>query len=129
MKKTSLLLGALAALALSTTSFAQEVTLRIHQMLPPQATIPSQAIVPWAESVTEASGGRIVFEHYPAMQLGGVPADLYDQAKDGVVDIVWTILGYTPGRFPKAEVFELPFMLTTGEASSAAFYNLSLIHI
>jgi TRAP-type C4-dicarboxylate transport system substrate-binding protein len=123
MKKTSLILGAIAALALSTTSFAQEVTLRIHQMLPPQATIPAQAIGPWAEMVTEASGGRIAFEHYPSMQLGGVPADLYDQAKDGVVDIVWTILGYTPGRFPKAEVFELPFMLTSGEASSAAFYN------
>ncbi|MFD2647122.1 TRAP transporter substrate-binding protein [Devosia albogilva] len=123
MKKISLVLGALAALAMSTTSFAQEVTLRIHQMLPAQATIPAQAIVPWAEMVTEASGGRIAFEHYPAMQLGGVPADLYDQAKDGVVDIVWTILGYTPGRFPKSEVFELPFMLTTGEQSSAAFYN------
>lgn len=123
MKSTSLILGAIAALALSTTSFAQEVTLRIHQMLPAQATIPAQAIEPWANMVSEASGGRIAFELYPAMQLGGVPADLYDQAKDGVVDIVWTILGYTPGRFPKSEVFELPFMLTTGEASSAAFYK------
>jgi len=73
--------------------------------------------------VTEESGGRIAFELYPAMQLGGAPADLYDQAKDGVVDIVWTIMGYTPGRFPKSEVFELPFLITNGEDSSAAFYN------
>ncbi len=123
MKTKSLILGALAALAMSTTAFAQEVTLRIHQMLPAQATIPAQAIEPWAAMVTEESGGRIAFELYPAMQLGGAPADLYDQAKDGVVDIVWTIMGYTPGRFPKSEVFELPFLITNGEDSSAAFYN------
>ncbi len=123
MKTKLLILGALAALAMSTTAFAQEVTLRIHQMLPAQATIPAQAIEPWAAMVTEESGGRIAFELYPAMQLGGAPADLYDQAKDGVVDIVWTIMGYTPGRFPKSEVFELPFLITNGEDSSAAFYN------
>ncbi len=123
MKTKSIILGAIAAFALSTTAFAQEVTLRIHQMLPAQATIPAQAIEPWAAKVQEESGGRIAFELYPAMQLGGVPADLYDQAKDGVVDIVWTIMGYTPGRFPKSEVFELPFLITNGEDSSAAFYN------
>lgn len=123
MKTKTLVLGALAAFAMSTTAFAQEVTLRIHQMLPAQATIPSKAIEPWAAAVTEASGGRIAFELYPAMQLGGAPADLFDQAKDGVVDIVWTIMGYTPGRFPKSEVFELPFLITNGENSSAAFYN------
>jgi TRAP-type C4-dicarboxylate transport system substrate-binding protein len=55
------------------------------------------------------------------MQLGGAPPDLYDQAKDGVVDLIWTVLGYTPGRFPKSEVFELPFMVTKGEATSVAF--------
>ncbi len=116
-------LGAFAALALSTSAFAQEVTLRVHQMLPPQATIPAKAIEPWAAKVQEESGGRIKVELYPAMQLGGAPPELYDQAKDGVVDLIWTVLGYTPGRFPKSEVFELPFMTGNSAASSAAFYN------
>ena len=44
------------------------------------------------------------------MQLGGTPPQLYDQARDGVVDIVWTLPGITPGRFPRIEVFELPFV-------------------
>ncbi len=101
---------------------AQEATtLRIHQMLPAQATIPRTAIEPWAKRVEEASGGRLKFELYPAMQLGGAPPDLYDQARDGVVDLIWTVLGYTPGRFPKSEVFELPFMVTKGEPTSVAF--------
>ena len=44
------------------------------------------------------------------MQLGGTPPQLYDQARDGVADIVWTLPGSTPGRFPTIEVFELPFI-------------------
>lgn len=123
MKTKTFVTAALAALALSTTAFAQEVTLRIHQFLPAQATMPAQAIEPWAQKVTDESDGRIKFELYPAMQLGGAPPELYDQAKDGVVDIIWTVLGYTPGRFPKSEVFELPFMIPNGEVGSAAFYN------
>jgi TRAP-type transport system periplasmic protein len=44
------------------------------------------------------------------MQLGGAPPQLYDQARDGVADIVWTLPGNTPGRFPRIEVIELPFI-------------------
>lgn len=122
MKLMTKMLGAAAAvLALGAQAAAQEVTLRVHQFLPPQATIPAKAIEPWTKRVEQESGGRIKFELYPSMQLGGAPPSLYDQAKDGVVDIVWTVLGYTPGRFPKAEVFEMPFMVTTGEATSVAF--------
>lgn len=95
--------------------------MRLHQFLPPQATIPAKALLPWAQKVEKESGGKIKIQSFPAMQLGGAPPQLFDQAKDGVVDIVWTVLGYTPGRFNKAEVFELPFMTTTGEAGSKAF--------
>jgi len=44
----SIACGAVATLLLSSTALAQEVTLRVHQMLPAQATIPAQAITPWA---------------------------------------------------------------------------------
>ncbi|WP_423065160.1 TRAP transporter substrate-binding protein [Devosia sp. CN2-171] len=125
MKRRAFLAGSAAgtfALAAPAIVRGQDVTtLRVHQMLPAQATIPSKAIAPWAQRVEEASGGRLKFELYPAMQLGGAPPDLFDQAKDGVVDLIWTVLGYTPGRFPKSEVFELPFMVTKAEATSVAF--------
>ncbi|MGQ2922997.1 MAG: TRAP transporter substrate-binding protein [Hydrogenophaga sp.] len=38
-----------------------------------------------------------------------------------MVDLTWTVLGYTPGRFNKSEVFELPFMSGSAEESSRAF--------
>jgi TRAP-type C4-dicarboxylate transport system substrate-binding protein len=53
------------------------------------------------------------------MQLGGTPPQLFDQARDGVADIVWTLPGYTAGRFPIMEVFELPFMMS-GNAQGAS---------
>ena len=113
-------MGAVAALAVTGTAMAQTVTLRLHQMLPQQATIPAKAIVPWAQKVETESGGKIKVQIFNAMQLGGAPPQLFDQAKDGVVDITWTVLGYTPGRFPKTEVFELPFMSSSAESSSKA---------
>jgi TRAP-type C4-dicarboxylate transport system substrate-binding protein len=116
-------LALLGASAMAGTVHAQNVTLRFHQMLPPQATIPAKAIVPWAKKVEAESGGRIKVQVFNTMQLGGTPPQLFDQAKDGVVDITWTVLGYTPGRFPKTEVFEVPFLTTTGEASSKALWE------
>lgn len=117
---TVLSLGASASV-----SFAQEVTLRLHQFLPPQANVPKNIIIPWIEQVQEASGGRIKIDHFPAMQLGGTPPELISQATDGIADIVWTVSGYTPGRFPHTEVFELPFMMTNAEATSRAYWDMA----
>ena len=114
-------LGAFAFTAAMQSAQAADVTLRLHQLLPAQAAIPAKGLVPWAQKIEKESGGRIKIQHFPAMQLGGKPPDLYDQAKDGVVDVIWTVLGYTPGRFPKTEAFELPFMSGSAEASSKAF--------
>ncbi len=118
------LIGAVAALAVAGTAAAQEVTLRLHQFLPPVATMPAKILKPWGENVSRASGGRIEIQHFDAMSLGGRPPELMDQARDGVVDIAMTLVGYTPGRFPRTEVFELPFMMTDPVASSLAFWEM-----
>jgi TRAP-type transport system periplasmic protein len=122
-KRLGFALGGAGLLLASATTMAQEVTLKLHQLLPIQATIPADFLVPWSEKVEQESGGRIKIEHYPAMQLGGRPPSLIDQVTDGAVDFVWTVLGYTPGRFPKSEAFELPFMVTTAEQTSRAFHE------
>ncbi len=116
--------GLLAGVMIGGVAAAQEFTLKLHQFLPTPANVPKHVLVPWAKSIEEASGGRIKIEHFDAMALGGKPPELYDQARDGVVDIVWTVVGYTPGRFPRTEVFELPFMMTNAEATSKAYWEL-----
>jgi TRAP-type C4-dicarboxylate transport system substrate-binding protein len=119
--------AALALSALAVPAVAQEVTLRMHQFLPPQAVVPTHVLDVWADGIEEASGGRIEIQRFPAMQLGGTPPELIDQVIDGTVDIVWTVAGYTPGRFPRTEVFELPFMMegSDAEATSRAYWTLA----
>lgn len=106
--------------AVAGTAHAQEVTLRVHHFLSADAPMHTDVLAPWEKMIEEASEGRIDVQLYPSMQLGGKPPQLFDQARDGVVDIAWTLLGYTPGRFPVAEVFELPFMSTTATATTNA---------
>ena len=89
---------------------AAEVTLKLAHFLPPVAPAHAKLLKPWAEQVEAASDGRISIRIYPSMQLGGTPPQLFDQVRDGVADIVWTLPGYTPGRFPRLETFELPFL-------------------
>ncbi len=88
---------------------AAEITLRMHHFLPPVSNAHTKFLAPWAKQIETDSNGRIKIDIFPSMQLGGTPPQLYDQAKDGVVDFVWTLPGYTSGRFPTSEVFELPF--------------------
>lgn len=126
MKRRSLLQGAAAAATLGTPLAAlaqQTVTLKFHTFMSPASGVWLTMHKPWMEKVEKDSGGRIKFEAYPAMQLGGTPVQLYDQARDGVVDIVWTLPGNTAGRFPRVEAFELPFMMNNAEATSKAYWE------
>lgn len=122
----------LVAPAISRFAAAQtpQVVLKLHHFLAPTSNAQVRFLAPWARGVEKDSGGRIRIELYPNMHLGGTAAQLYDQARDGVADIVWTLPGLTPGRFPKIEVFELPFVANRSAVSNAqavqAFYETHL---
>src|SRR3546814_12145468 len=80
---------------------------------------------PWARQVEENAAGRVKIEIYPAMTLGGRPQELVQQVRDGVVDIIWTVNGYTPGIFPRTEVFELPFVFVNDpKATNLAMHDM-----
>lgn len=118
------LLGALATAALlGTAAQAEEITLKVHHFLPAGAPIQAKVLEPWCAKIAKESGDQIKCKIFPSMQLGGTAPQLYDQVKDGMVDVIWTIPGYTPGRFLVTEIFELPFMMTTPEATSRALWE------
>ncbi|MCY3983365.1 MAG: TRAP transporter substrate-binding protein [Roseovarius sp.] len=123
------LCGAAILAVLTSGALAQEVTLKLHQFLPPQANVPKLVLDVWADKVEETSGNRIKIDRFPSMQLGGSPPELLDQAIDGVADIIWTVVGYTPGRFPSTEVFELPFMVEDARAASCAYWKMFEEHM
>lgn len=107
---------------------AQEVILKVAHFAPPTSPAHTRFIVPWCDKVAAESAGRIQCQHYPAMQLGGTAPQLLNQVRDGVADVVWTLPGYTPGRLPLTEVFELPFICTDQEASSRALWDFVQKH-
>jgi len=89
---------------------APPITLKLHHSLSSVSSGHDKFLSPWARNIEAESGGRIRIDIFPSMQLGGAPAQLFDQARDGVADIVWAVPSRTPGRFPKIETFELPFV-------------------
>ncbi len=117
-----LVLAALGAAA-ATQAAAQEVTLKVHYFLPASSFANTLFITPWCERIAKESNNKMKCQMYPSMQLGGTPAQLYDQVRDGVADVVWTLPGYTAGRFPSVEVFELPFMMNNPESTSKAVWD------
>src|SRR5580693_2437961 len=86
------------------------ITLKLHHFVSSVSSGHDKFLVPWARKVEQESGGRLRIDIFPSMQLGGTPAQLFDQARDGIVDLAWVVPSLTPGRFPKIEMFELPFV-------------------
>ena len=110
----SRLLVAGVALIAAQATLAQEVTFRIAHFLPAVASTQKVVLQPWCDEMGQLSNGRIKCQFYQSMQLGGTPAQLADQVKNGVADIAWTAPGYSTGRFPKTEALELPGILPLG---------------
>ncbi|MBR9972478.1 TRAP transporter substrate-binding protein [Magnetospirillum sulfuroxidans] len=127
MSKRSI--GMIAATALTVLAplhmaQAEEIVLKVAHFWPPTALSQKTVLEPWCAKIAEQSQNRMKCQIYPAMQLGGTPPQLMQQAADGIADIVWTLPGYTAGRYPTAEVLELPFMTTSAESGSRAAWNL-----
>lgn len=107
---------------------AHGVTLKIHHFLPADSAFHTRFLLPWKEKLEKESDGHLRIQAYPAMQLGGNPSQLYDQAKDRTVDIVWTAVAYDAWRFPAFEVFNLPLMTHSAKGSSRALWQYVQVH-
>jgi TRAP-type C4-dicarboxylate transport system substrate-binding protein len=107
-----------------------EFRLKLHHFLARTGNVPTKFIVPWARKIETESMGRIKIDIFPSMQLGGSPQQLFDQARDGVADFVWTLPAYTAGRFPLIEVFDLPFVgARKAVPNSKALQEFSELHL
>jgi len=89
---------------------APQFVLKMHHAFSAVSSAHDKFLAPWARQVEAQSGGRIRIDIFPSMQLGGAPADLFDQARYGAADFTWASPRRTPGRFPRTEAFELPFV-------------------
>ena len=122
-KTITALLSALALAGVAQPASAQEIILKVHHFLPPNTNTNMNLIVPWCDKIAKDSNNRLKCQIYPSLQLGGTPPQMFDQARDGVADVVYSVPTYQAARFTKTEVFELPFMITNGEGASRAIWD------
>ena len=124
LKLCMMLVGAAIAFGTGAADAApQVITLKVAHFLPASSSFNQKNAIPWCAKINKESNGRLKCQIYPSMQLGGTPAQLFDQARDGVADIIWTVPTYQAGRFTKSEVFELPFMVKSAEKGSQAMWD------
>ncbi len=123
--KMNLLFALVAVLSVGGVACAASdvVTLKVSHYLPATSTFQKKNLIPWCEKISKESNGRLKCQIYPSMQLGGMPSQLFDQVRDGLADIVWTIPTFQSGRFTKSDVFELPFMVNSAEKGSQALWD------
>lgn len=114
---------ALAAAALAFPAAAQNATLRVHHFLPAEAAPHALLVAPWAHRLEKESGGRLRFEIFPSMQLGGTPMTLADQLSEGLIDAALVLPGAAGGRYPRTEVFEIPFLEAGAMAGTLALQD------
>ncbi|MBM3607034.1 MAG: TRAP transporter substrate-binding protein [Alphaproteobacteria bacterium] len=131
MRTIAKLAGAVAMTAFAGSAMAQApIVLKLHHQLGPKSPAQTRMLEPWAKKVEANSKGRVKIEIYPSMALGGSPLQVFRQIRDGVVDLGWTPNGYTPGLFPRSEVFELPFVqVNDPAAASRAAYDMFEKHL
>ena len=120
---TRLVVTAAAAAIPATPALGQEVTLKFHHIWTTTAMAYVNVIQPWCDRIAAESNNRMKCQILPAMSGGGTPPQLVDRVKDGVDDLVITLPGYTAGRFPAMEVFELPFMTNSAEVGGRAAWD------
>ena len=105
MKKAICTTLAAAALAAAGLAQAQEVTLKFHHIWNTTAMASVNVITPWCDKIAKESANKLKCQVFPSMSMGGTPAQLVDQVKDGVADVV---AAHPVGRSP--ELFQTVFV-------------------
>jgi TRAP-type transport system periplasmic protein len=123
MRKLNLVAFGAAVIAVSlapVASLAQTV-LNYSIWIPPTHPVYAQVMVPWAEQVAKATDGRVKINILTKALAG--PVQHFDLVRDGVADVMYTIHGYTPGRFTLTKMAEMPFLGDSAEATSVAYWR------
>src|SRR6201981_4235797 len=59
------------------------IALKLHHSFSAVSGVHDKFLLPWARKIETESGGRMHVDIFPSMQLGGAPAALLDQVRDG----------------------------------------------
>jgi len=121
MKKHLFPLAAFAALACGGAS-AQTVLTASSWIHPTHALTVS--LKEWCDLVEKNSTGKVKCNILPRHVSTG--PGTYDAVRNGLVDVSFTVHGYTPGRFTLTKMAEFPFLGDASEPISVAFNRVGM---
>lgn len=111
----------LAALVASAPVAAQ-VTLNASSWVPPSHPITATMLVPLCNDIDKVTSGRVKCNILPKAPVAA--PQTFDAVRDGLIDLSFTVHGYTPGRFVLTDAVEFPFMADTSEVMSVAYQRV-----
>ena len=111
-------LSAAALTVLAAAPAAAQVVLTASSWLPPSHTL-SQTQKDWCDLLEQKTAGKAKCNILPR-GVAAAPGTL-DAVRNGLVDLSFTVHGYTPGRFVTTQMAEFPFLGDSSEANSVAF--------
>jgi TRAP-type C4-dicarboxylate transport system substrate-binding protein len=107
--------------SLAAGAASAETVLTFNWWVPPTHLFRTDVFGPWAEKVAEVTNGEVRIE-FTATAVVPPPRQI-EAIEDGVIDIALSVHGYNADRFSFPGVMEMPFMATSGEAASVAYWR------
>jgi TRAP-type C4-dicarboxylate transport system substrate-binding protein len=122
MNKSDRLAGAaLFALALAAPALGQ-VTLNSSSWVPATHPLTANMLTPLCQDIEKATSGRVKCNVLPKAPVAA--PQTFDGVRDGLMDLSYTVHGYTPGRFALGDAPEFPFMGDTAEVTAVAYHRI-----
>lgn len=117
-------MAAITAVALCIgAASAQEFNLKFSDSLPVNDRNVLMSIKPWMERVTERTGGKVTFTHFPNQQIGRAQ-DALAMTQSGVVDISYMVPAWISDKLPLVGVAELPGLYTDACVGAKAYWSI-----
>ncbi len=102
---------------------AEPVNLLFDIIGPSRSAAMAQALEPWAEEVNQKAAGLIHLDVREGVTLANFE-NIYDRVLDDAIQIGWGMQNAVAGKFPLSEVPAVPFLVTSAQAGSVAFWRL-----
>jgi TRAP-type C4-dicarboxylate transport system substrate-binding protein len=119
-----LALRSAAALALATVASSaawSQVTITMSSWVPPTHTL-TETQKEWCALIEQKVPGKVKCQQLPRA-VSAAPGT-FDAVRNGLVDLSFTVHGYTPGRFVTTQFVEVPFLGDSSEVTSVAYQRV-----
>lgn len=114
-------LAVLAAVALASSAAWSQVTITMSSWVPPAHTL-TETQKEWCALIEQKAPGKVKCQQLPRA-VSAAPGT-FDAVRNGLVDLSFTVHGYTPGRFVTTQFVEVPFLGDSAEVTSVAYQRV-----